>query len=75
MSKYKCKLELIGGLTDTIVNPSHMVQLSEEFKKIKHHIIDGSHSLFLQKELFSDLLDIINPIKPAKPKTKTIEDK
>lgn len=58
--KYKCKVELIGGLTDTIVNPQHIKSISSEFKNIEYHELNGGHSLFLQNELFQSLIDIIN---------------
>jgi pimeloyl-ACP methyl ester carboxylesterase len=64
MSKYKCNLDLIGGLTDTIVNPQHMKELSDEIKRVRYHELNGGHSLFLQKELFHSLLDIINSFPP-----------
>lgn len=52
----ECKVELIGGLTDTIVNPQHMKNISKEFK---YYELNGGHSLFLQNKLFQSLIDII----------------
>ena len=66
ISKYKCKLELIGGLMDTIVNTDHIKEISSEVKRIKYHAVSSDHSLFSQKELFPDLLDIINPVVVVK---------
>jgi hypothetical protein len=60
MSKYNCNLVLICGLMDTIVNQKHTKDISDEIQKIKYHELKSDHSMFLKRDLFPLLLDIIN---------------
>ena len=55
-------VKLIGGIHDSITNTNHVKEVSAE-TKIKHYLLEGGHSLFSHKELFSQLLSIIDDSK------------
>ena len=63
ISNNKCKVGMICGTMDTIVNKEHMKEISESCSKIKCYELNSSHSLFCKVDLFPDLLKIINNAK------------
>lgn len=56
MFKYYCQVEFICGVHDTLVNYQHAKNVHE---KIKCYELNGGHSLFLDKDLYPKMLDII----------------
>lgn len=54
------RVNLVGGLRDLVIDTRHVKDVSDESNNtIKCHLLEGGHSLFSQKELFSKLLSII----------------
>ena len=54
-------VKLVCGLHDSIVDIRHAKEVSDEsIKTIKFHALEGGHSLFSRKDLFSQLLSIID---------------
>lgn len=62
----KNKIELIGGIEDTLVDIQHLHKA--EFVRL--HEVQGEHSIFADKSLHSKLLDIIDDFKPVPKKCR-----
>jgi len=60
-------VKLISGTRDFVIDIQYAKEISGESNKtIKFHALEGGHSLFSQKELFSKLLSIIDDSVPDK---------